>query len=193
MSDIPVQAIKIGLIGDVETARAIHSILRQYPAIPVILDPVLAAGGGTELANLKLIEIIKELLLPVTTVLTPNSTEARRLAGFDDLEDCGLNLLQQGCEYVLITGTHESTPEVSNQLFHDDRCEETYNWNRLPHSYHGSGCTLATSIAALIAKGLDSAQAIAEAQEYTWDSLNAGYRPGSGQFVPNRFFWLEEE
>ena len=94
---------------------------------------------------------------------------------------------------MLITGTHEATAEVSNQLFHDDQCEDIYRWNRLPHSYHGSGCTLATSIAALIAKGLDPAQAIAEAQEYTWDALNAGYCPGKGQHVPNRFFWVEEE
>ena len=87
-----------------------------------LFDPVLAAGGGTELSNERLIAAIVDLLLPCTTVLTPNSVEARKLSGLDDLDDCGLALLEQGCDYVLITGTHEDTPSVSNQLFHDDRC-----------------------------------------------------------------------
>jgi hydroxymethylpyrimidine/phosphomethylpyrimidine kinase len=82
---------------------------------------------------------------------------------------------------------------VSNQLFHDDRCWETYNWDRLPASYHGSGCTLATSIAALMAHGLEPIQAVMEAQEYTWNSLNSAYQPGKGQHIPNRFFWMEED
>ncbi len=193
LADIPVQAVKIGLLGHPEIVRAVHSILAQHPTIPIILDPVLAAGGGTKLANDELIQAINDLLLPITTVLTPNSNEARQLTGLVKLEECGLELLDRGCEYVLITGTHESTPEVKNQLYFDNDCQETYDWNRLPHSYHGSGCTLASSVAALIAKGLDIPQAIAEAQEYTWDALNAGYKPGKGQYVPNRFFWLEEE
>ncbi len=193
LADIPVQAVKIGLLGHPEIVRAVHSILIQHPKIPIILDPVLAAGGGTTLANDELIQAITDLLLPMTTVLTPNSNEARQLTGLVNLDECGLELLDRGCDYVLITGTHESTPEVKNQLYFDNDCQETYDWNRLPHSYHGSGCTLASSIAALIAKGLDIPQAIAEAQEYTWDALNAGYKPGKGQHIPNRFFWLEEE
>jgi hydroxymethylpyrimidine/phosphomethylpyrimidine kinase len=191
--DIPIKVIKIGLLGYPETVRAVHSILMENPDIPVVLDPVLAAGGGTDLADEPLVALINQLLLPCTTVLTPNSTEARRLAGLNNLTDCGLSLLEKGCDYVLITGTHEDTKEVSNQLFHAGECEDVYHWNRLPYSYHGSGCTLAASIAALLAKGLDVAQAIAEAQEYTWDSLNAGYQPGLGQHVPNRFYWVDDE
>ena len=193
LADLPVNVFKIGLIGHHETAIAIHEILKQHPHIPVILDPVLAAGGGAELSNEKLIATIVDLLLPCTTVLTPNSEEARKLTGGDDLEDCGLDLLDQGCEYVLITGTHEDTPSVSNQLFYDGRCWETYTWDRLPASYHGSGCTLATSIAALMAHGLEPIQAVMEAQEYTWNSLNSAYQPGKGQFIPNRFFWMEDD
>jgi hydroxymethylpyrimidine/phosphomethylpyrimidine kinase len=192
MADIPIKAFKIGLLGSPKTVRAIHSILVHYPAIPIVLDPVLAAGGGTDLADDQLIQTIIDLLLPITTVLTPNSTEARRLSGLDDLSECGLELLHKGCEYVLITGTHESTPEVKNQLYYENNCLETYSWSRLRHSYHGSGCTLASSIAALVAKGLDIPQAIAEAQEYTWDALNAGHRPGQGQHIPNRLFWMKE-
>ena len=193
LDDLNVNVFKIGLIGHHETATAIYAILKQHPHIPVILDPVLAAGGGAELSNERLIATIVDFLLPCTTVLTPNSEEARRLAGFEELDECGLELLDQGCEYVLITGTHEDTPSVSNQLFHDGRCWETYTWDRLPASYHGSGCTLSTSIAALMAHGLEPVQAVMEAQEYTWNSLSSAYQPGRGQFIPNRFFWMEED
>lgn len=193
LADLPVKAFKIGLIGHHETAQAIHTILSRHPDIPVILDPVLAAGGGAEMANERLIAAIIDLLLPCTTVLTPNSQEARKLAGFDNLDRCGLALLDEGCDYVLITGTHESTPQVSNQLFHDHRSWEHFTWDRLPQSYHGSGCTLAACIAGLIAHGLSPLQAITEAQDYTWNSLHNGYRPGKGQFNPDRLFWMETE
>jgi len=192
LNDLPVKAIKIGLIGHHETAIAIHSILKQYPHIPVVLDPVLAAGGGAELSNELLIKAIIDLLLPSTMVLTPNSQEARKLAGLSDLNECGLALLALGCTSVLITGTHESTPVVSNQFFQDNRSIETFTWDRLPASYHGSGCTLASSIAALIAQDLKPLQAVTEAQEYTWQSLNAAYQPGKGQHIPDRLFWVDD-
>ncbi len=193
LNDLPVQVFKIGLIGHYETALAIHSVLTQYPDIPVVLDPVLAAGGGTDLSNKQLLDAIVDLLLPRTMVLTPNSEEARKLTGLTNLNDCGLKLLELGCDYVLITGTHEESPSVSNQLFHDQRCWETYTWDRLPDSYHGSGCTLAASIAALMAHGLEPLQAVMEAQDYTWNALQAAYSSGTGQHNPNRFFWMEQD
>lgn len=192
LADLPVKAIKIGLIGHPDTAAAIQTILTGHPQIPVILDPVLAAGGGAELASEKLIVAIADLLLPCTTVLTPNSEEARRLTGLIDLHDCGLALLDKGCDYVLITGTHETSPAVCNQLFHDGRLLETFTWDRLPASYHGSGCTLASAVAGLIAQGLDPFQAATEAQDYTWHALEAAYQPGHGQHNPNRFFWIDD-
>lgn len=193
LDDLQVNAFKIGLIGHHDTARAIHSILKQHPRIPVILDPVLAAGGGTEMSSAELITAIVELLLPCTTVLTPNSDEARKLTGLNTLSECGLALLDSGCNYVLITGTHETTPAVSNQLYHDRRLWETYSWDRLPEHYHGSGCTLAACIAGLMAHGLSPEQAIFEAQEYTWNSLDNAYRTGKGQHNPDRLFWMEAE
>jgi hydroxymethylpyrimidine/phosphomethylpyrimidine kinase len=192
LADLPVKAIKIGLIGHHDTAAAIAAVLARHPRIPVVLDPVLAAGGGAELASEKLIAALTDLLLPRTTLLTPNSEEARRLTGLTDLHDCGLALLDKGCEYVLITGTHETSPAVSNQLFHDGRLLETFTWDRLPDSYHGSGCTLASAVAALVAHGLALFQAVTEAQEYTWNALQAAYRPGQGQHNPNRFFWIDD-
>ena len=191
LNDFQVKAIKIGLIGHHETAEAIHSILLQHPHIPVILDPVLAAGGGTSLSNQTLIDCITDKLLPCTTILTPNSEEARILSQQSHLADCGQSLLDQGCDFVLITGTHEQSNTVDNQLFQKEAKTETFSWDRLPHEYHGSGCTLASSIAALIAHGLDPFTAASEAQDFTWNALNAAYHPGSGQYFPNRLFWME--
>jgi hydroxymethylpyrimidine/phosphomethylpyrimidine kinase len=94
---------------------------------------------------------------------------------------------------VLITGTHENSPEVINQLFYEGECIKTYVWKRLPNSYHGSGCTLASSVAALMARGLTVMDAVAEAQQYTWNALSSGFQPGNGQYIPDRFYWLGKE
>ncbi len=193
LTDFQVDAIKIGLIGHHETTAAIQSILLQYPHIPVILDPVLAAGGGTSLANEQLIDSIVELLLPCTTILTPNSEEARILAQHDELSECGKILLDKGCDTVLITGTHEQSTTVNNQFFQSDNKTETFIWDRLEQHYHGSGCTLASAIAAIMAHGLDPFTAVSEAQDYTWNALSAAYHPGKGQFNPDRLFWMEDD
>ncbi|MEE9337194.1 MAG: hydroxymethylpyrimidine/phosphomethylpyrimidine kinase [Methylococcaceae bacterium] len=191
LADFPVKAIKIGLLGHHEIVIAIESILLESPHIPVILDPILAAGGGTSLANEQLISSIIEKLLPSTTVLTPNSEEARQLAQHNDLIECGKTLLNKGCNFVLITGAHEQSTTVNNQLFQAKGKKETFRWDRLEGNYHGSGCTLASSIAGLIAQGLDPFTAISEAQDYTWNSLQAAYQVGQGQFNPDRLFWME--
>ncbi len=193
LADIPINVFKIGLIGHHETALAIYAILKQYPTIPVVFDPVLAAGGGADLANERLLSVIIDLLLPCTTVLTPNSEEARKLTGCVDIDACGKSLLAKGCRYVLITGGHEATEDIENILFHDNRCVETYSWARLTGEFHGSGCTLASSIAALLAHGLEPTQAVMEAQEYTWNSLNSAYPTGHWQANPNRLFWIEDD
>lgn len=191
LADFQIDAIKIGLIGHADTGLAIQQILLQHPGIPVVLDPVLAAGGGLALASQQLLDVINNDLLPLTTVLTPNSEEARRLTGQNDLTDCGQTLQAKGAEYVLITGSHEASHLVHNQLFMPDNLSQTFNWERLPHSYHGSGCTLASVIAALLAQGLDVFTAVNEAQEFTWQTLADAYQPGQGQHHPNRLFWMD--
>lgn len=194
LEDIKVDCFKIGMVGSVEIAEAIHSILIDYPDVPAVLDPVLAAGGGTVLAGDELMDAMVELLFPLVTVLTPNSQEARRLAReADTLEACAQELLDMGCEYVLITGTHENSPHVVNSLYGNFRFLEAFQWERLPETYHGSGCTLASAIAGMLAQGLDPFSAVHEAQEFTWEALRNGYRIGMGQHLPNRFFWARAE
>jgi hydroxymethylpyrimidine/phosphomethylpyrimidine kinase len=206
LEDMPVVAFKIGMPGSVETIAAIAEVISDYPHIPVILDPVLASGRGDAFADEEMIEALIGLLLPQTTLLTPNSLEARRLAQeareeemdgdsthSSDLAYCARQLIDTGCEYVLITGTHEGTPQVINTLYGSHGVIRTDRWERLPSSYHGSGCTLASAIAAHLANDIDIEGAVRGAQEYTWRTLAAGFRPGMGQFIPDRLFWSQEE
>jgi hydroxymethylpyrimidine/phosphomethylpyrimidine kinase len=202
LEDMPVDAFKLGVLGSLENIAAIAEIVSDYPDVPLILDPVLASGRGDELASAEMTRAMRELLLPQTTVLTPNSTEARRLADVEDdgdedeslaLADCAARLIAQGCEYVLITGTHEPTPKVINTLYGKDGIVRSDSWPRLPGTYHGSGCTLASAVAAMLANGLELADAVREAQEFTWQTLQKAYRPGMGQWLPDRLFWAREE
>ena len=198
LEDMPVAAFKMGMLGSVETIAVIAEILSDYPEIPVILDPVLTSGRGDEFATDDMIAAMRELIIPQTTIITPNSNEARRLALFESededisLPDCAARLIEMGCEYVLITGTHENTPRVLNSLFNIDGMMQTDAWDRLPGSYHGSGCTLASAIAATLAYGQEMPQAVREAQEYTYEALKAAFRPGMGQYIPERFFWAQD-
>ncbi len=194
LEDIPVAAIKIGLTGSTGAIEAIHGILVDYPEIPVVLDPVLAAGSGSPLANDDMREALLTLLVPQTTVLTPNVPEAGQLAPeADDEAAAAMALLERGAEYVLVTGTHADTPDVENRLYSNNRLLERFTWPRLPDAYHGSGCTLASAIAGLLAQGNEPVSAIHQAQEYTWQSLQQGYRIGMGQKIPNRLFWARAE
>lgn len=200
LEDMPVHAFKIGLLGSVEIIAAIAEVISDYPHIPLVMDPVLTSGRGDELANDEMIDAMRELLLPQVTILTPNSLEARHLAQQDndssenklDLSLCAQRLLHMGCEYVLITGTHENTAQVTNTLFAADGIVRADHWERLEHTYHGSGCTLASAIAASLANGLSITDSVLEAQDYTWHTLQAGFRPGMGQYIPNRLFWARD-
>lgn len=200
LEDMPVAAIKIGLMGDVENIVAVHTILTDYPHLPVVLDPILRSGGGTDLANEEYLDAMLGLLVPITTILTPNTSELQRLAAEGDNQDaCAHEILDSGCEFVLVTGAdHFSTEdtsqhEVINTLYGNHQKLETYRWQRLPFTYHGSGCTLASSLAGLMAQSMDPMGAIYEAQHYTWETLHQGYRIGMGQYLPNRLFWAQEE
>ena len=195
LEDMPVVAFKIGVLGSVENVLAVAEIVSDYPEIPLILDPVLASGRGDDLSGEEIISAIREMLLPQTTLLTPTAPEARRLAESDEddsepsIDICAQRLIEMGAQYVLITGTHENTAQVINTLYGPDGAVRRDEWERLPGSYHGSGCTLASAIAGCIAGGASVKDAVRDAQDYTWQTLKNGFRAGMGQFIPDRFFW----
>lgn len=190
LEDMPVAAFKIGMIGSVENAEAIHTLIREYDSIPVVLDPVLAAGGGGELATRSLIEAIKHLILPLTTLTTPNTIEAGKLCDeADSIDACAQRLMETGCEYVLVTGGHEPGTDIVNRLWRGREKIESYAWPRLEGEYHGTGCTLASACAGFIGHGANVEVAVRDAQQFTWQTVKAARRLGMGQAIPNRFFW----
>ncbi len=185
LAETRVAAFKIGVLGSAGNVRAVSAILEDHPDVPVVLDPVLSSGRGDPLCDEALLEALREQLVPQSTVVTPNSIEARRLGG-------AAQLLEAGCAYVLVTGTHEPGDQVVNTLYDRSGVVREDRWPRLPGSYHGSGCTLASAIAAALANGLRVPEAVRDAQEFTWQALAAGFRSGAGQLVPDRFFWARE-
>ena len=200
LEDVPVAVFKLGVLGSVEIIAAIAEIVADYPEVPLVLDPVLTSGRGDELANEEMLEALRDLILPQTSLVTPNVMELMRLAYDEAPEEerpdyarAAMEVLESGCEFVLVTGTHAPGVQVVNTLYGREGIIRSDRWERLPGSYHGSGCTLSSAIAASLAQGLPIPEAVAEAQDYTWQTLKEGYRLGMGQIIPDRLFWAREE
>lgn len=181
LAESKVAAFKVGVLASADNARAVAQVAAAHAHVPLVLDPVLASGRGDELASNAVQAALLEWLVPRATVVTPNTVEAQRLGG-------AKHLLERGCRYVLVTGTHEPGAEVTNKLYGPGGLVREDRWQRLPEVFHGSGCTLASAIAAQLAKGRAVSEAVHEAQEFTWRALAAGFRSGAGQCLPNRFF-----
>ena len=187
LADVPIAAVKIGLLGSVEVVEVLHGILAECEGIPIVLDPIGHAGGGASLADDTLMGAVASRLVPRTTVLTPNAREARRLApGAGTAAAAAGRLVSHGCRYVLVTGADEPTPRVVNRLYGAGGLVESFEWPRVEGVFHGSGCTLAAAVAAGLARGASPRTAMAEAQQFTHDAISNGYRIGAGQRVPDR-------
>ncbi|VAW93726.1 Hydroxymethylpyrimidine phosphate kinase ThiD [hydrothermal vent metagenome] len=197
LKDIQPSAIKLGLLSSIEMINIVSDILKgclqNHPNLAIIFDPILRAGGGAELASNntdieQLISAMREKIIPHSTVITPNSLEARLLTGQQTLADCADALLELGCKHVLISGEHENNPdEIINTLYSEGNPEQqVLCWKRLPHQYHGSGCTLASALAAYLAKNDSIQDAVKKAQTYTNTVLRHAVKLGQGQYHPNR-------
>ena len=189
LQDIPVAAIKLGLLATAPIAAAVAEVLARHPGIPVVMDPVLVAAGGARLAEEALVDVMLQRLCPLTTLLTPNAHEIRRLApGAGDMAARAAALRHAGCAYVLAKGGDEADAggnEVLNTLYGPGGAR-LFRWPRLAGSFHGSGCTLASACAARIARGDTVEDAVANAQALTHGWLEQAFQPGRGQLVPLR-------
>ncbi|MBT8125877.1 MAG: hydroxymethylpyrimidine/phosphomethylpyrimidine kinase [Gammaproteobacteria bacterium] len=194
LEDMPISVIKIGMVGSTEIAEAIHSILMDYPSIKVVYDPVFSTEKDGALSTPDLVDSARSLLLPLTTILTPNIFEVHALApGSDTPTAAAVALLETSCQYVLLTGTHGKTTDVVHTLFSNHRELTRYSYQRLPHKYHGSGCTLASSLAAMMTIEPEIENAVRQALDYTHKTLIHGKRIGMGQYHPDRFFWTKQK
>lgn len=185
-ADVPIHAIKTGAMGSAAIVEALARFLADRREIPLVVDPVIKAAGGGDLADDALVEAMKQYLFPLADVITPNGIELAQLAGLDDIGQAAETLISQGCPAVLATGGHGTGPKIINQLFRPAQDASSWAITRRGGEYHGSGCTLAASIAAGRAKGLDLDTAINEAQRFVATAIDSPLKVGRGQPVPDR-------
>lgn len=179
VTDLDVRAVKIGMLGSVELVQAVAAMLLEHPVPAVVLDPVMIATSGDRLVPEDAVGAIRELLLPLATVVTPNVPEAAVLTGADiesedDLEVAGRSLLTLGATYALVKGGH--LPGASST----DVLVGTHGVHRLraprvdtPHT-HGTGCTLSSAIACHLVRGSTVPHAVESAKTYLTRALVAG-------------------
>lgn len=188
LADMPVAAVKIGLLANAAIADEVARLLAGT-SIPVVLDPVLVAAGGAQLATDDLRESLLQRLTGLSTLLTPNASELHSLVpGSANADEKAEKLISLGARWVLVKGADADTDDVENGLYNDAGLYERFSWPRLAGTYHGSGCTLAAATAALLARGAPVPEAVAIAQQYTWETLQQAFSPGRGQPIPNRNF-----
>ncbi|MGX4642033.1 bifunctional hydroxymethylpyrimidine kinase/phosphomethylpyrimidine kinase [Massilia sp. SYSU DXS3249] len=199
LEDMPIAAVKIGAIASIEQAAAIAEIVSDYAEVPLIVDPFLSALPDSGMSDEDIVAAIRQILAPQATVLQLSQSELGRMAelwregGNESGTEGGLaadvaELTSRGCQYVLVTGTAGSGHQRANTLFDRDGGMTSFDWQHLPGPFVGAGCTLSGALAACMARGMDAAEALRAAQDFTHGALLHAQRFGMGKLVPNRFY-----
>ena len=196
INKIDIAAIKIGIVGSAAIAEliasSINTLRQNNPQLPVVLDPVLASGHGDDLTREDAIQIIAPLR-KLATLITPNTLEAHKLTNklteqhtseIQTIEQQA-DLLMQDSPHVLIKGGHAQDENVINRWFSQEQ-QRSWSWPRLQGEFHGSGCTLASAIAAGLAQGWSMETSLDKAQTYTQQALESAFAIAAGQLIPQR-------
>ena len=181
-SDLDIDAVKIGMLSQPETIDAVAKGLEAHKPRHVVLDPVMVAKSGDRLLVPEAVETLKTRLLPLATVITPNLPEAAVLLGreggieADDMEAVAQSLQALGARSVLLKGGHLAGAESPDFLFDGDGME-VFTAERVDTANtHGTGCTLSSAIAALLARGLELRAAVRDAKAYVGAAIRAADR-----------------
>ncbi|WP_281247034.1 bifunctional hydroxymethylpyrimidine kinase/phosphomethylpyrimidine kinase [Marinobacter segnicrescens] len=185
-ADCRIDAVKTGALGNAAVVNAVADFLDQHTLLPLIVDPVIKAAGGGDLADDELLSAMQQRLFARAEVITPNGIELTQLGGFEDQRDSARHLLDGGCQGVLATGGHGIGEFITNTLYRQDQAEKSWQIERVGGEYHGTGCTLAAAIAAGRAAGLSLEDAIEQAQRFVSGAINHALAVGHGQPVPDR-------
>lgn len=191
--DIGVDAVKTGMLGSAATVRLVAELLRTLPAgVPVVVDPVAASSQGDPLLGADALSAVRAELMPLATLVTPNLDELRPLAGTlpgdpqhagktQDAREVAVGMvLAAGARWVLVKGGHDAGPESVDVLYGaGTRLEFAAPRSDNPNT-HGTGCTLASAIAAHLARGADVPTAVGAAKTYVTEAIIRGYPLGSG-------------
>jgi hydroxymethylpyrimidine/phosphomethylpyrimidine kinase len=183
--DFPIQAVKIGMLGTVPVIETVAEVLAERAAVNIVLDPVMIASSGARLSERRALDALRRRLLPLADVLTPNLPEAEALLGRqinneDAQSEAALALLSQVRGGVLLKGGHLPGDTLTDLFLQRDGQCHTWQHRRLPIEGHGTGCTLASAIAARLARGDSQLEAAGHAIAFLQRALGAAYRPGDG-------------
>lgn len=190
MSDIPPDAIKIGMVHRKEIIQSIYDSL-MHTKIPIVLDPIFAAGSGSKLLLDNAFESFVSELVPIATLITPNLMEAEKLAGVKiksegDAIEAARKIKKLGVEHVIIKGGHSNTNNVIDILLHrNKRVYKLANTRIAIKESHGSGCNFSASITALLARGFQIVDACKIANQYVHKSIGNALKLGKGLVVTN--------
>ncbi|WP_445116381.1 hydroxymethylpyrimidine/phosphomethylpyrimidine kinase [Acinetobacter sp. WZC-1] len=189
VSDLPIRCVKSGMLGTTDNIAALAQFLREHPDYLYVLDPVLVANSGGALGDQQTLVRAFAELIPLATVLTPNTVELRALTGEQDLEKATRKLFAMGAKAVLVKGGHEDTPDhIRNALYINMEMVSESTYPRLPGEYHGSGCSLASFVAGRLAQGDHLKQAVQHAEIWLSGALKNAETPvPGGQKIPKRF------
>ncbi len=181
MTDINPNAIKIGMINDVEIVKVIAESIRQYKPQYVVFDPVMVSTSGCKLIEDDTIEAITSILMPLATIITPNLSEAKAMTGkplstVEEMKSAGKELLVYGCQSVLIKGGHLDGNDMCDVLVTKKETEPyIFKANKIDsNNTHGTGCTLSSAIATFLALGKGLPEAVKLAKEYVSKGIESG-------------------
>lgn len=183
LADMAVAAIKLGALGTAAIGTAVADLAARHPGIPVVTDPVLAASGGGSLAGRELIGVYRERLFPRSVLATPNHAELEALAPGDGAAE----LLALGLPACLVTDGEGRGERIVHELQTEAGIELLPGGPRRPGRFHGSGCTLASAIAARLALGDALLDAIVAGDAFVQRAIARALTPGRGQAVPGRW------
>lgn len=194
LEDFNIAAVKIGMLGSREIINCVAELLDRLPGIPVILDPVMVSGTGAALLPSDAVDALHDALLPRCTLLTPNLHEAElllriRIGNLQDMRAAAAALRAKGPEAVLIKGGHLEQGNQVTDLLLSASGELRISHPRLQRRPHGTGCSLASSIAARLALGDALERACEVACEHVHQALLAAYRPGLGDLDVLQHAW----
>jgi hydroxymethylpyrimidine/phosphomethylpyrimidine kinase len=189
VNDLPIKVVKSGMLGTTNNISALAEFLREHPDYQYVLDPVLVANSGGSLGDQETLVKAFVELIPLATILTPNTVELRALTGCENLEEATQQLFKMGAKAVLVKGGHEDTPEfIRNLLYVDGKLISETKCPRLEGEYHGSGCSLASFIAGRLAQGDQIKNAVQHAETWLFGVLKNAESPvQDGQKIPKRF------
>lgn len=190
--DFRIGAVKIGMLANARVINAVADALQELRPKFIVLDPVMVASSGARLLEPAALNALRERLLPLATVITPNIPEAELLLGHpvrndDDAEAALVELLELGARAVLLKGGHLKGREMTDRL-DDGRQLFEFVHPRLQVEGHGTGCTLASAIAANACLGMKLPEACAAAADYVHGALVGAYRPGKGRVAALNHF-----